>query len=146
MADETFALHQLVAQDRRYPIEAYFFVRDALSYASDSVELSNQYHHDSEVYQPSEEHHLTGQQLCEAIREFALNQFGYMARIVLKNWGIEETTSFGDIVYNMIDIGLMKKSDYDQRSHFDNVYKFQTAFDEQFQICSSSLAHRRVYD
>ena len=143
MADETFALHQLVSRDRRYPIEAYFFVRDALSFAADSLELSNQYHHESEVYQPAEEHHLTGQQLCEAIREFALNQFGYMARIVLKNWGIDSTSCFGDIVYNMIEIGLMKKSDQDRRSHFDDIYEFEPAFDEQFQICSS-LAQRRV--
>ena len=143
MADETFALHQLVARDQRYPIEAYFFVRDALSFAADSMELRKQYRHESEVYQSAEEHHLTGQQLCEAIREFALNQFGYMARIVLKNWGIDSTTGFGDIVYNMIEIGLMKKSDQDQRSHFDDVYKFEAAFDEQFEICSS-LAQRRV--
>jgi uncharacterized repeat protein (TIGR04138 family) len=145
MADETFALHQLVARDRRYPIEAYFFVRDALSYASDSMELSNQYHHDSEVYHTAEEHHLTGQQLCEAIREFSLNQFGYMSRIVLKNWNIESTSSFGDIVYNMIEIGLMKKSDRDRRSHFDNVYEFEAAFDEQFQICNT-VPQRRVYE
>ena len=109
------------------------------------MELSNQYHHESEVYHTAEEHHLTGQQLSEAIREFALNQFGYMARIVLKNWGIESTSCFGDIVYNMIEIGLMKKSDQDRRSHFDNVYKFEAAFDEQFQICSS-VPQRRVYD
>lgn len=145
MADETFALHQLVARDRRYPIEAYFFVRDALSYASDSMELSNQYHHESEVYHTAEEHHLTGQQLCEAIREFSLNQFGYMSRIVLKNWGIESTSCFGDIVYNMIEIGLMKKSDRDRRSHFNDVYEFSAAFDDQFQICSSA-PQRRVYE
>ena len=143
MADETFALHQLVSRDRRYPIEAYFFVRDALTYAADSMELSNQYHHESELFKSAEEHHLTGQQLCEAIREFAVNQFGYMARIVLKNWGIETTSGFGDIVYSMIEIGLMKKSDQDCRSHFDNVYEFEAAFDDQFQICSS-LVKRRV--
>ncbi|QEG20843.1 Minf_1886 family protein [Mariniblastus fucicola] len=143
MADETFALHQLVARDRRYPIEAYFFVRDALSYAADSMELSNQYRHETEVYESAEEHHLTGQQLCEAIREFALNQFGLMARIVLKNWGIVSTSCFGDIVYNMIEIGLMKKSDQDRRSHFNDVYEFEPAFDEQFEICSS-LVKRRV--
>ena len=66
-----------------------------------------------------------------------------MARIVLKNWGIDSTSGFGDIVYNMIEIGLMKKSDQDRRSHFDDVYEFEAAFDEQFQI-SSPLAKRRV--
>jgi len=143
MADENFALHQLVSRDRRYPIDAYLFVQDALSFAADSMELSNQYQHDSEDFESAEEHHLTGQQLCEAIREFALNQFGFMARIVLKNWGICSTSSFGDIVYNMIEIGLMKKSDKDKRSHFDDIYEFEAAFDDQFEICSS-LAKRRV--
>ena len=132
MADETLALHQLVAQDERYPIEAYFFVRDALSYASDSLELNNQFHQESELYDSPQEHHLTGQQLCEAIREYALNQFGYMARIVLKNWGLRPLLAFGDIVYNMIEIGLMKKSEKDQREHFDGVYEFASVFDDQF--------------
>ncbi len=143
MPDESFALHQLVARDKRYPIEAYMFVRDALAFAADSMELSNQYHHDSQLMESAEEHHLTGQELCESIREFAINQFGYMARIVLKNWGVDSTSCFGDLVYNMIDIGLMKKSSQDRRSHFDEVYEFEDVFDERFQICSS-MAQRRV--
>lgn len=143
MPDETIALNQLVATDRQYPIEAYYFVRDALSYAGDSLELNNQFHHDNDFEELTEDHHLTGQQLCEAIREFAVNQFGYMSRIVLKSWGIDTTSNFGDIVYKMIDIGLMKKSAHDERSHFDDVYNFEVAFDEQFEICSS-LVKRRV--
>jgi uncharacterized repeat protein (TIGR04138 family) len=143
MPDETRALLQLVHTDRQYPIEAYHFVRDALSYAGDSLELNNQFHNENDLDEITEEHHLTGQQLCEAIREFAVNQFGYMSRIVLKSWGINSTSGFGDIVYNMIDIGLMKKSAHDRRSHFDDVYNFEVAFDEQFEICSS-LVKRRV--
>ena len=68
-----------------------------------------------------------------------------MARIVLKNWGVRSTSCFGDIVYNMIEIGLMKKSDQDKRSHFDDVYDFEAEFDQRFQICNS-LAQRRVFD
>lgn len=119
------------------------FVRDALAYAADSMELSNQYHHDSQLMESAEEHHLTGQELCESIREYAICQFGYMARIVLKNWGVESTSGFGDLVYNMIDIGLMKKSPRDRRGHFDGVYDFEDVFDNQFQICSS-MAKRGV--
>ena len=145
MADDTFALHQLVAKDRQYPIEAYFFVRDALSYAADSMELSHQNCGDSELYSSiaMEERHLTGQQLCDAIREYAINQFGLMSRIVLKYWGIDSTSGFGDIVYNMIEIGLMKKSAHDRRSHFDDVYDFEEVFDHQFEICGP-LVKRRV--
>lgn len=83
---------------------------------------------------PLVERHLTGQQLCEAIRQYALLQYGYMAKSVLNAWGIQSTSDFGSIVYNMIDIGLMKKSDDDRREHFDNVYDFQKALVEEFEI------------
>ncbi len=142
MTDDSYALHELVAQDKRYSIEAYFFVRDALGYASDSLELKKTFQHGAETIESNEEHHLTGQQLCEAIREYALSQFGYMTRIVLKNWGVQATSDFGEIVYNMIEIGLMKKSPKDHRSHFDNVYEFKDVFDSQFQISGTSATGR----
>ena len=140
---------QLVQQDPRYPLDAYVFVREALTYASDSLELGAQADeceslpHESASYQACRERHLTGQQLCEAIRHYALNQFGYMAKIVLKNWGITRTQCFGDIVYNMIGAGIMKKSSYDKRSHFDDVYDFNEVFETSYEICDT-LATRRT--
>lgn len=92
---------------------------------------------DSPRHQVRRERHLTGQQLCEAIRLFALNQFGYMAKVVLNNWGITHTGCFGDLVYNMIDIGLMKKSGKDKRRHFDDVFDFDQEFKTKFDICQS---------
>ena len=80
------------------------------------------------------EHHLTGQQLCEALRQYSLNQYGYMAKMVLNNWGIHETGDFGEIVYNMIRIGLMKKSDTDRREDFNNVFEFEEGLQNQFDI------------
>lgn len=147
MSDESFSLYQIVDQDPRYPIEAYIFVREALAYASDSLELGSQCYQsevdvDAATHLARRERHLTGQQLCEAIRQYALNQFGYMAKIVLNNWSIDRTDCFGDIVYNMIDLGLMKKSSQDERVHFDNVYAFDDVFQNSFEICDS-LAQRR---
>ena len=142
MTDDTFALHQLVARDNRYAVEAYFFVRDALGYASDSLQLNSNFQHGSDLIETAEEHHLTGQQLCQSIREYALGQFGYMTRIVLKNWGVSTTSDFGEIVYNMIEIGLMKKSPKDDRSHFNDVYDFEDVFDSQFEISNSSATRR----
>jgi uncharacterized repeat protein (TIGR04138 family) len=147
MSDESFSLYQIVDQDPRYPIEAYIFVREALAYASDSLELGSQCYQsevdvDAATHLARRERHLTGQQLCEAIRQYALNQFGYMAKIVLNNWSIDRTGCFGDIVYNMIDLGIMKKSSQDERIHFDNVYEFDDVFQNSFEICDS-LAQRR---
>ena len=127
MSEECGSLYDLVAQDPRYPIEAYQFVRDALTYAADALELGTCSDLKEEglsaeqaLEKSRRERHLTGQQLCEAIREFAIQQFGYMAKVVLKNWNVTQTQCFGDIVYNMIRAGIMKKSSHDRREHFDD--------------------------
>ena len=75
------------------------------------------------------EHHVTGQQLCDGIRQYALSQFGLMSKTVLNSWGIHSTSDFGEIVYNLINVGVLKKSPQDRRSHFDGVYDFNEAFD-----------------
>lgn len=83
--------------------------------------------------------HLTGQELCEALRLYALQQFGFMAISVLAQWGITKTNDFGSIVYNLIDIGLMRKSAEDRQDHFNDVYDFQIAFVDNFKIESPGL-------
>lgn len=143
MSDESYSLYRIVENDPRYSLDAYLFVRESLAYAADCMELDFYEAVSQQGTQAKAERHLTGQQLCEAIRLYAINQFGLMARIVLKNWGIESTSCFGDIVYNMIRAGIMKKSDHDQRSHFDEVYQFEDAFQNQFEF-GESLAHRRA--
>ena len=68
------------------------------------------------------------------LRRYALDQFGYMAAIVLKNWGITTTGDFGEIVYNMIRVEQMRKSPNDRREHFDDVYDFDQVFNKGFRI------------
>ena len=80
------------------------------------------------------ERHVTGQQLCEAIRLHALEQYGYMAKVVLNRWGVTSTSDFGEIVYNLIRLGWMKKSDSDRREDFDNCYDFSEAFEQQYEF------------
>ena len=138
MSEEKFSLDQLVNQDPRYPIEAYIFVREALAFAADSLELDDKAPVD-QVPGAETARHLTGQELCEAVRQFAINQYGYMAKVVLERWGITATSNFGDIVYNMIDMGIMKKSPQDRRSHFDKVYEFSDVFESNFEMCNSKL-------
>ena len=70
----------------------------------------------------------------EAIRQYGIEQYGYMAKVVLNSWGVTSTGDFGDVVYNLITIGLMKKSKSDRREDFDNCFDFDEAFQQQFQI------------
>lgn len=147
MSDTLHPFLRLLRDDPRYKLEAYQFVRDALSYAQEVLQLGAAQPteaSDEEIELPDDldeleekprvEAHLTGQQLCEAIRIYAQEQYGLMAKTVLHSWGLRSTGDFGEIVYNLIEIGLMKKSKQDRRSDFDNVYDFDRAFDQQFQI------------
>ncbi|MCH2123548.1 MAG: hypothetical protein MK165_02070 [Pirellulaceae bacterium] len=120
---------ELLKSDRRFKVEAYHFVRESLAYAHNVLKMGASGKSASEDVR-----HLTGQQLCEAIRRFALEQYGMMAEIVLNEWGIHSTGDFGEIVYNLIGIEVMKKSESDRREDFDDVYSFDKAFREDFQI------------
>ena len=78
--------------------------------------------------------HLTGQELCEAIRVYALEQYGYMAKSVLNHWGVRSTKDFGEIVFNLIEIGQMRKTPDDRREDFEKVFDFEEGFHQDFEI------------
>ncbi len=101
--------HPIIAvlkRDRRYKFEAYEFVRESLSYAQTAVQMEG----GAPVGSNPDERHLTGQQLCEASRLYAIDQFGLLAKVVLNSWGIQTTGDLGEIVYHMINAELMMKS------------------------------------
>jgi uncharacterized repeat protein (TIGR04138 family) len=136
---------QLLKEDRRYPLQAYIFVFEALQYAQEVLGLGAEGESEPSGAEREEagrmperpegpQRHVTGQELCHAIREFALEQFGYMAKLVLGNWGLHTTGDFGEIVFNLIRIGRMRKTARDRREDFDNVYDFDCAFRDEFRI------------
>jgi uncharacterized repeat protein (TIGR04138 family) len=125
----------VLQRDPRYRAEAYEFVREALGYAQDCLQMgqeSGAWREEEEEATP--ERHLTGQELCEAIRQYVIAEYGFMAKAVLNSWGIRATSDFGEIVYNLIDVGLMKKSASDRREDFDDVYDFDEALCRQFEF------------
>src|SRR5207248_10904826 len=76
--------------------------------------------------------HVSGPELCLALKHLAQQQYGYMARLVLATWGIRSTSDFGEIVYNLIKIGKMSRSDTDRREDFDDVYDFEKALVKEY--------------
>jgi len=151
MPEASRAIARLLQEDLRYKLEAYALVFEALAHAQsqrprEDLVLSQEEEPTlpEETASPKEmvptvpvEHHITGQQLCEAIRVYALEQYGYLAKTVLNSWGIYKTGDFGEIVYNLIRIEQMKKTASDRRSDFDDVYDFEEAFTKNFKITIS---------
>ncbi len=135
MSAEEHPLVQLLNRDHRYRLEAYQFVREGLDYAQRVLGMGVT-RPLRRGEKPTAESHLSGQELSEALRRFAIEQFGFMAKWVLNSWGIRSTSDFGELVYNMIAVNLMRKSETDRREDFDGVYDFDEAFVRQFQINS----------
>lgn len=129
-------LEPVLESDPRYPVEAYEFVREALAYAQEVMGMGVAEVVDRDEEQARPDRHLTGQELCEASRRYALEQYGMMAHVVLKQWGIHSTSDLGEVVYNLIRVDLMRKSNADRREDFDDVYDFQKAFNDDFDFAA----------
>lgn len=139
MSDVPHPIYQLLQKDKRYKLEAYQFVREALAYAQDVMGLGQNEVPDQSGHQegPPAERHVSGQELCHAMRQYALNQFGYMSKVVLNSWGIRTTSDIGEIVFNLINIECMRKSDSDCREDFVDVFDFDQAFQKEFKITAA---------
>jgi uncharacterized repeat protein (TIGR04138 family) len=115
-------LEHVLARDPRYTREAYLFVRESLDFTQKLVGKENQ----------GQVRHVTGQELLNGIRQFALQQFGPMAVTVLEEWGVKHCRDFGEIVFNMVEFGLLAKEPTDTREDFKNGYDFTDAFRKPF--------------
>ena len=111
-------VEMILAKDPRYARDAYVFVRESLDFTQKSIGKENR----------GQIRHITGQELLDGIRQFALNQFGPMAVTVLEEWGVRNSRDFGEIVFNMVEIELLAKTDKDSRDDFQNGYDFTDAF------------------
>ena len=115
-------LEKIVAQDPRFAREAYHFTREALDFTQKLISRENR----------GAVRHVSGQELLDGIRQFALQQFGPMVVTVFEEWGVRNCRDFGDIVFNMVEIGLLAKTDKDTRDDFQNGYDFTEVFRKPF--------------
>lgn len=138
MLDPRDPIVGLLERDKRYKFDAYLFVFDALQFAQQRLDMGKSYaageFDEQKEIDDQVEHHVSGQELCEAIRQFALEQYGLVAQCVLAEWGVHSTSDFGEIVFNLIEIQKMKKTDQDRREDFNDVYDFDEAFRQGFEI------------
>ncbi len=130
MQEVTFeeALDQILAADPRYHREAYVFLREALDFTQKIVGKESS----------GKIRHVTGQELLDGIRQFALTQFGPMTATVFEEWGIVKCQDFGNIVFNMVETRLLAKTEKDSREDFRDGYTFEDAFRKPFLPASKS--------
>jgi len=109
-------ISEIMKEDPRYAFDAYPFVLAALDFTLEKKESQGK------------RRHITGKEFLRGIREFAPTQFGPMTRSVLNHWGVRRTRDFGEIVFNMVDAGLMGKTEEDSIEDFVDVFDMDEAF------------------
>ncbi len=119
-------LERVVREDGRYPLEAFTFLLDGLRRAVRQVH--------GERTDPQTPSHVTGAQFCHALRDEAIERWGGLARTVLKRWNIHSTMDFGEMVYLLVNNGLMHKTEEDSLEDFRDVYDFEAAFPSAFSL------------
>ena len=112
-------VERILKRDARFHRDSYFFLREALDVAQ---KLATRKHPGHAT------RHVSGQELLEGVRNHALEQFGPMTLSVLEEWGVRSCADIGEIVFNMIDAGLLAKTEHDSRADFQPGYDFLTAF------------------
>ena len=122
-------IEEVTRLDARYAYEAYEFVFAALAFTQEQL---------GRVPPPEgpegQDYHVSGPQLVDGIRALALREFGLMARAVFKMWGVNNTGDFGEIVFNMIEAGLMSKTDHDTRDDFRDLFDLDVALVQDYHI------------
>jgi uncharacterized repeat protein (TIGR04138 family) len=112
-------------EDRRYDRKAYQFIRLGLDHTVKEIRKK-----DAEKSQRSR--HVTGPELLEGLRAYALDQYGPLTKTVLNSWGIKRCQDFGELVFNLIEYDVFSKTESDRREDFADIYTFDDAFVKPF--------------
>ena len=112
-------------EDPRFDKKAYTFIRQGLDHTVKEIKKK-----DTAKGRASQ--HVTGVELLDGLRIFALDQYGPLTKTVLNTWGVKRCTDFGEIVFNLIEYNVFSKTENDRREDFVDLYTFEDAFVKPF--------------
>ena len=115
---------QIRVRESRFHEHAYLFVLAALEFQQARL---------------PERRHINGRELSAAVRDLAIERYGVTARLVLQHWGVTATSDVGDIVFTMVDLGLLMSQPSDNRTDFSNVFSFDAAFESAYPWSAAHL-------
>lgn len=138
MIDAKFikTVNDIIVEDPRFDAEAYNFISNAVVYTSQKVkdEESNM------------QRHISGQELLEGIKDFAVEEYGPIAPEVLRHWGLTDSKSIGEVVFNMVNKNLLGSTNEDSIDDFIDSYDIDQKFSERFKPKKASKTDIPVID
>ena len=118
-------MDQIRVRETRYHEHAYLFVLAALEYCQQRL---------------PERRHIDGRELAIACRDLALDRFGVMSRMVLEHWGVTGTADIGQLVFTLVDVGLLVRQVTDAQDDFTDVFSFDAEFEAAYPWSAVHLA------
>ena len=119
---------ELVREDPRFSYEAYDFVCEAVGFTQERLGRI------AEDDESEANHHVSGAELLRGTCDLAVREFGMMAPIVFKQWGIRTTDDFGEIVFKLIQAERLSKSEDDELEDFHEVFDLDKVLSEAFEL------------
>jgi len=118
----------ILKREKRFDPHAYFFLKEALDFTLKRIAENN----------GGQARHVSGPELLEGFRDFALEQFGPMASTLTREWGIRKCQDVGDMVFHLIEEQVFGKQDSDNREDFSGVFDLEDSLVKPF------LPQRRI--
>jgi uncharacterized repeat protein (TIGR04138 family) len=118
-------IDQIRLRESRFHESAFLFVLASLEFLQSRL---------------PERRHVDGRELAHAVRELALERFGVLSRLVLDHWGVRSTAHVGDIVFALVESGLLMSQPGDSRLDFEDVFDFDDAFEGSYPWSAAHLA------
>jgi uncharacterized repeat protein (TIGR04138 family) len=118
-------IDRILAREPRFHEYAYLFVLAALEHCQTRL---------------PERRHISGRELAGACRELALERYGVLAQLVLEQWGVKSTADIGDVVFTLVELGLLISQASDSRDEFIGVFDFDEAFEREYPWSGVQLA------
>lgn len=112
----------ILKREKRYDPQAYFFLKDSLDFTLKRFSEGN----------AGKSRHVSGKELLEGFRDYALEQFGPMGATLMEEWGIQEGRDVGNMVFQMIEEQVFGKQDSDRLEDFDEAIDFKKALRKPF--------------
>lgn len=114
---------RIMYKDRRYHFDSYAFVNDAVIYTVKKFESQRS---------TGESKHVSGEELIVGVLEYATKMFGPLAYEVFCEWNIKDGISIGNVVFNMLEFGLLSKTEEDSIDDFNITTNFEKSLSAQF--------------
>lgn len=132
-------LNRIVETDPRYDREAYVFLRQALDFCHKSEIKAGK---KARLVEKAGENHISVAQLLDGIRQYALQEYGPMAMMVLNSWGVKSCEDFGEVVFKMVEHRLLSVTEQDTREEFRKGFDFFEAFRAPFKPAKGNISDK----